>query len=97
MGGLQIRSCDNCANVFTISCSSCSKDLSNWQSKRGAKKGVKPKPGAATPGPKQFKDRGELRQDVRLYFKTNDITKAGGYKKVKEYLESIFYKLIKGL
>ena len=101
MGGLQIRSCSNCRHKEKMfdefPCIECNSELNLWQTRRGAKAGVGRKPGAAKTGPKKFEDRGELKQIIMLSFKANDIKKAGGYQKVKEYLESIFYKLIKGL
>ncbi len=99
MGGLQIPSCSNCRHYeglpFTSTCGTC-EDLSNWQTKRGRKLGYKPNPWDKKPGPKEFKDQGEKKQIITLSFKANDISKAGGYQKVKEYLTKAFYK-IKGL
>ena len=92
MGGKQIRSCSNCRNFdegsMSNTCLECI-DLSNWQTRRGAKAGVGRKPGAGRP---KFKDQGEKMQSMILSFKANDVTKAGGYQKVKEYLTKTFYK-----
>ena len=93
MGGPQIRSCDNCRNIdygsMSNTCLECV-DLSNWQSRRGSKAGVGRKPGSAKTGPKEFEDRGEIKQIITLSFKANDIKKVGGDKKVKEYLTKAF-------
>ena len=96
MGGLQIRSCDNCRHheglPFTETCGTCV-DLSNWQSKRGTKAGAPRKPGA---GRNKFADPGEVKKTITLSFKANDITKFGGYESVKEWLTKKFYDIIKG-
>ena len=94
MGGPQIKTCINCRHnpddqFKDANCVECW-EFSQWQTKRGAKAGVKRKPGAAKTGPKKFEDRGELKQIVTLSFKSNDIKKAGGYQKVKEYLTKAF-------
>lgn len=67
----------------------------SWQTRCGRKLGVKRKSGEAKTGPKEFEDRGELKQIITLSFKANDIEKAGGRQKAKEYLEKKFYELIK--
>ncbi len=99
MGGLQIPSCYNCRHrekMFDkFPCSECDSEFSQWKSKRGAKPGAKRKPGAKKTGPKEFEDRGELRQYVYISLKANDIKKAGGYKKVKTDLEKAFCDKIK--
>ncbi len=103
MGGPQKKTCSNCKDSDNkpedSPCVKCLglPDYPYWKTRRGRPPGYKRNPGAKKTGPKEFEDREELRQDVRLYFKANDIKKAGGIKKVKEYLEVIFYKLIKGL
>ncbi len=98
MGGKQIRSCSNCREYeglpFTETCGTC-EDLSNWQSNRGRKLGSKPKPGSKKTGPKEYEDRGELKQIITLSFKANDIEIAGGYDCVKEWLTNQFYDIIK--
>lgn len=91
MGGLQIPSCSNCRNDKTFICFGCHK-LSLWQTKRGAKAGAPRKSGA---GRTKFADQGEKKQVMILSFKENDVTKAGGYKKVKTDLEKAFYDKIK--
>ncbi len=96
MGGQQIPSCSNCRHFTdkdSFICLLC-KDYDGWQTKRGTKLGSKRKPGAKKTGPKEFEDRGELRQYVYLSLKANDIEKAGGYKKVKADLEKAFYDKI---
>ena len=95
MGGLQIPSCSNCRHrrrgrIYQRICDTCI-DLSKWKSKRGAKAGASRKPGA---GRTPFEDQGEKRQAMILSFKANDVTKAGGYKKVKADLEKAFYDKI---
>ena len=98
MGGLQIPSCSNCRHLpkekYTdANCVECW-EFSQWQSRRGAPAGVGRKPGA---GRHKFEDQGEKKQIIMISFKANDITKAGGYKKVKADLEKAFYDKIKGL
>ncbi len=103
--GVQIRSCSNCRhfpeNAPNKPWSFCGSDedhvCNKWKSHRGRKTGYKPDPGSKKPGVKEFEDRTLLRRVVTLSFTEKDILKAGGYQKVKEYLEAIFYKLIKGL
>ncbi len=99
MGGPQIPSCSNCRHlaeggVYTKECDTCI-DISNWKTRRGAKAGAKRKPGAKKTGPKEFEDRGELKQIITLSFKANDIEIAGGYDCVKEWLTNQFYDIIK--
>ena len=95
--GLQIRSCTNCSNnpddqFKDPKCGECW-EFNQWQSKRGRPSGSKPKPGSKKTGPKEFEDRGELKQIITLSFTEKDIIKAGGIAKVKEYLTKAFYKI----
>lgn len=103
MGGKQIPSCSNCRFFdkevkekpwFECWGSDGDHVCPDWKSKRGAKAGVGRKPGA---GRHKFEDQGEKKQAMILSFKANDVTKAGGYKKVKTDLEKAFYDKIKGL
>ncbi len=96
MGGLQIPSCSNCREITdkdSFACMICV-DLDGWKSRRGRKLGSRPKPGDKKTGPKEFEDRTLLRRYVNLSFTAKDITKAGGYKKVKADLEKAFYDKI---
>ena len=101
MGGLQIPSCSNCRHLGTSTlepCLSCIEEpdamptYEYWQSRRGSKAGAPRKSGA---GRTKFKDQGEKKQVMILSFKENDVTKAGGYKKVQADLEKAFYDKIK--
>ena len=67
-------------------------DYPYWKSRRGSKAGADRKEGA---GRTPFEDRGQLKQSMILSFKESDITKAGGYKKVKADLEKAFYDMAK--
>ena len=95
MRSKQIPACSNCRDEKTDAlvdpCLTCDK-FSNWQTKRGSKPGADRKEGA---GRTPFEDRGQLKQSMILSFTESDITKAGGYKKVKADLEKTFYDIAK--
>jgi len=91
MGGLQIPSCSNCRHlaeggVYTEECDTCI-DLSNWQTRRGAKAGAPRKPGAGA----NKKPQGEAKIWFMLGIPEKDITAYGGLKKLKVDFIKWFY------